>query len=40
MSLRGRWPVFAAVWTGLTLAVLAVERLPGDYTHALCGPWG
>ena len=30
----------AMIWAGATLGVLALERIPGQYEHALCGPWG
>jgi hypothetical protein len=38
----GSWRVIvlSAGWTVATLGVLAIERLPGRYEGALCGPWG
>jgi hypothetical protein len=30
----------AAVWAAAAFGVLAINNIPGDYSHALCGPWG
>jgi hypothetical protein len=27
-------------WSGLARGVLEFRRIPGEYTHSLCGPWG
>jgi hypothetical protein len=40
MSPRIRWLVLASAWAGATFGVLALERIPGDYAHDCCGPWG
>ena len=40
MSPRIRPLLLASVWAGATFGVLALERLPGDYAHDYCGPWG
>jgi hypothetical protein len=30
----------ALAWAAVTFGVLAIERIPGDFGHAYCGPWG
>jgi hypothetical protein len=40
MSPRIRWLLLASAWAGVTFGVLALERIPGDYAHDYCGPWG
>jgi hypothetical protein len=40
MPWRIRWIWLALAWLAATYGVLAVERIPGDYAHAFCGPWG
>jgi putative copper export protein len=32
--------VGAIAWSGLLLGSLSIARLPGDWGHAFCGPWG
>jgi hypothetical protein len=32
--------ILFAIWGAATFGILALERTPGDYSHALCGPWG
>jgi hypothetical protein len=40
MSNRIRLFCLALGWAGATFGVLAIERIPGDYAHGYCGPWG
>jgi hypothetical protein len=40
MPPRIRLLVLAPAWAGATFGVLALERIPGDYAHDYCGPWG
>lgn len=27
-------------WSGMAYGVLELRRIPGDYIHSFCGPWG
>ena len=35
-----RYCVGLAVWGAVLLGSLSVSRLPGDWGHGICGPWG
>ncbi len=32
--------IMGAAWVGAILLVLQAHRLPGNFSHAVCGPWG
>lgn len=40
MALRIRSLVSGLAWVGAAFGALSLERIPGHYEHALCGPWG
>jgi len=40
MKLRVRPLTWATAWGGALYGVLCLEMIPGDFSHALCGPWG
>jgi hypothetical protein len=40
MSAALRWSLGLLAWGAAALAALAINAFPGEYSHALCGPWG
>jgi hypothetical protein len=40
VSLKARHLVGLLLWAGAAYGVLCLGSLPGDFAHALCGPWG
>jgi hypothetical protein len=40
MTLTVRYLAWLLAWSGVLYGVLCVGILPGDFGHALCGPWG
>jgi hypothetical protein len=40
MSRRICLLVLICVWSVATFGVLSLERIPGEYVHEFCGPWG
>ncbi len=39
-GLRVRWAVGLLAWSGALYGALSLAHIPGDWGHALCGPWG
>ena len=40
MSDAFRRAVGLVAWAGAAFAALSLNLVPGDFAHALCGPWG
>ncbi len=40
MLLTARRLMVGVLWAVAMAAVLSLSLLPGEYEHALCGPWG
>jgi hypothetical protein len=40
MLCNNAWIVGLLAWGAAAYGVLQLERLPGDFGHDLCGPWG